>query len=160
MLGARAATDGWMMGQVNIRRMLAGALVAALILFVVESFINGSILGSAWESWAKALGPTYHAPPLAIAMVIWAIVALLHGLTGMLIYVGIRPRFGAGPKTALLAGVLLWIPAFLTHGLSQFALGDIPDRIIMIGWIGGLIATVVAVVAGAATYQEQMSEVR
>jgi hypothetical protein len=142
------------MGQVNIRRMLAGALVAALILFVVESFINGSILGSAWESWATALGPTYHAPALAIAMLIWVIVSLLNGLAGMLIYVGIRPRFGAGPKTAVLAGVLLWVPAFLTHGLSQLALGDIPDRIIAIGIIGGFMAVIVAVVAGAATYQE------
>jgi hypothetical protein len=142
------------MGHVNVRRMIVGALVAAVILFVIEDFINGSILGEAWESWAKGLGPTYHAPPLAIAMVIWAIVSLLHGVTGLMIYASIRPRFGAGPKTALLAALLLWIPGFLTHALSQLALGDIPHRIIAIGCIGGLVAVAVAIVAGAATYQE------
>jgi hypothetical protein len=142
------------MGHVNVRRMIVGALVAAFILFVIEGFINGSILGAAWEDWAKALGPLNHAPSFAVGLVIWAIVSLLHGLAGVLIYVGIRPRFGAGPKTAVLAGLLLWIPGFLTHALSQLALGDIPLRVIVIGCVGGLIAVMVAIVAGAATYQE------
>jgi hypothetical protein len=142
------------MGHVNVGRAILGAIVAAVILFAIEGLINGTILGTEWEDWAKALGPLYHAPSVAVGMVIWAIVSLLHGLTGLLIYVGIRPRFGAGPKTAVLAGLLLWIPAFLTHALSQLALGDIPLRIIVIGCIGGLIAVLVAIVAGAATYQE------
>jgi hypothetical protein len=142
------------MGHVNVGRAILGAIVAAVILFAIEGLINGTILGTEWEDWAKALGPLNHAPSVAVGMVIWAIVSLLHGLTGLLIYVGIRPRFGAGPKTAVLAGLLLWIPAFLTHALSQLALGDIPLRTIVIGCIGGLIAVLVAIVAGAATYQE------
>ena len=142
------------MGHVNVGRMIVGAIVAAVILFVIEGVINGAILGTQWEEWAKALGPLNHAPSFAVGMVIWAIVSLLHGFAGLLIYVGIRPRFGAGPKTAVLAGLLLWIPGFLTHALGQIALGDIPLRLIVIGCIGGLIAVMVAVVAGAATYQE------
>ncbi len=143
------------MGRIKGGRMLAGAVVAAVILFVIEGFINGFILGADWEAWQKALGPLDHAPSMGAGMVIWALVALLHGLAGLAIYVGIRPRFGAGPSTAALAAVLLWIPGFLTHALSQYALGDIPGRMIVIGCIGGLVATLIAVIAGAAVYQEE-----
>jgi hypothetical protein len=142
------------MGQINIGRMILGAIVMAAILFVIEGFINGAILGADWDAWVKDLGPLNHAPSFAGGMVIWAIISLLHGLVGLWIYVGIRPRYGAGPKTAALAGLLLWIPGFLTHALSQFALGDIPSRIIVVGSIGGLVAVLVATVAGAALYRE------
>jgi hypothetical protein len=142
------------MGRINVGRMLVGIIAAAIILFVIEGFINGYILGAEWEAWVKALGPLSHAPSFAAGMVIWAIVSLLHGLTGLWVYVGIRPRYGAGPRAALLAGLLLWIPGFLTHALAQFALGDIPTHIILVGCIGGLVAVLVAIVAGAAIYQE------
>lgn len=142
------------MGHINVARLIIGAVVAAIILFVIEGFINGAILGTEWEAWVKALGPLNHAPSFALGMVIWAIVSLLHGLAGLGIYAGIRPRFGAGPKTALIAGVLLWIPGFLTHALSQLALGDIPNHIIVVGCAGGLVAVLVAIVAGAAVYRE------
>lgn len=146
------------MGQINAGRMILGAIVAAAILFVIEGFINGAILGTEWDDWVKALGPLDHAPSFAAGMAIWAVVSLLHGLVGLWIYVGIRPRYGAGPGTAALAGLLLWIPGFLTHALSQFALGDIPYHIIVVGCLGGLAAVLVATVAGAALYREDAAE--
>jgi hypothetical protein len=142
------------MGHINVGRMIAGAITAGVILFVIEGIINGAILGADWENWATALGPLNHAPSFAGGMVIWALVSLLHGLVALAIYVGIRPRFGAGPRTAALAGLLLWVAGFLTHGLSQFALGDIPARLIVIGWIGGLVAALAATIGGAAVYRE------
>jgi hypothetical protein len=142
------------LGSINVGRMILGAIVAAVILFVIEGFINGAILGAEWDAWVQALGALNHAPSFAAGMAIWAVVAALHGLVGLWIYVGIRPRYGAGAKTAALAGVLLWIPGFLTHALSQLALGDIPSHIILVGCVGGLVAVLVATVAGAALYQE------
>ena len=142
------------MTHINIGRIVVGGIVAAVILFIVSGIVNGAILGSAWQAWLQTMGSLNHAPAGPIGMVIWAIVSLVFGLTGAWIYAGIRPRFGAGPKTALLAGFLLWLAGWLAPSLGQVALGAIPTDVTAIGCIGGLAGALLALLAGAAIYKE------
>jgi hypothetical protein len=142
------------MTTINNTRTVLGGVVASIVLFLASGIINGAILGSAWQDWLNAMGGLNHAPSGAVGMLIWMIVSLLFGLTGVLIYVGIRPRFGSGPKTAMLAGLLLWIAGWFAPALGQIALGAIPPFITAIGCAGGLIAALLAIVAGAALYKE------
>jgi len=135
-------------------RAALGAIVAAIILFVAGGLIHGAILGSEWEAWQKA----GHLPLMLsreTGMVLWAIVSLVNGVVALWIYVGIRPRFGAGAKTAATAGFLLWLAASFGPALGQVALGNVPTRIIVVGCVGFLLAYVVAAVAGAYFYKEE-----
>jgi hypothetical protein len=141
------------MGQINMGRLVIGGIVAAVVLFVIGFIVQGVILGGEWAAWQQA-GHMPYALSHAGMMVIWIIVSLVNGLTGLWIYAGIRPRFGAGPKTALLAGFMLWLAGGLAHALGGFALGNLPQGIIIIGGIGALIADLLAILAGAYFYKE------
>lgn len=142
------------MNKINFNRVVGGGILAAILLFVMEGFIQGAILGSEWKAWAEAMGSLNHAPSNSTGMLIWLIVSLVHGITGVWIYAAIRPRYGAGPKTALLAGLLIWLPGWLTPALGYFALGNIPHHIAIVGSIGGLLAALISIVAGAYIYKE------
>lgn len=142
------------MTHINTSRIVLGGIVAAIVLFVVSGIVNGAILGSAWQAWLEAMGSLNHAPATPIGMLIWAAVSLVFGLTGVWIYAAIRPRYGAGWRTALLAGFLLWLAGWLAPALGQVALGAIPTYVTFVGCAGGLAGALLALLAGAATYKE------
>jgi hypothetical protein len=142
------------MTQINSSRIVLGGVVAAIVLFIVSGVVNGAILGSAWQDWLRAMGSLNHAPAEPVGLVIWAVVSLVFGVTGIWIYAGIRPRYGAGPKTALLAGLLLWLAGWLAPALGQVALGAIPTYVTVIGCAGGLVGALLALLAGAYFYKE------
>jgi hypothetical protein len=141
------------MGPINWTRVIIGGGVAAVILFIAGFIIHGAILGADWTAWQKA-----GHMPLALshgeAIVIWVLVSLINGFTGVWIYAGIRPRYGAGAKTALIAGFMLWLVGGLVAALAEYALGNVPHRIVFVAAIGGLIADLIAIVAGAYFYKE------
>jgi hypothetical protein len=142
------------MGRINCPRVIIGGIVAAVILFVAGFIIHGAILGADWKAWADA-GHMPLALSHGAAAVIWIILSLVNGLTGVWIYAGIRPRYGAGPKTALIAGLAIWLVGGLVAALAQYALGNVPHRVVVIGGIGDLIADLIAIVAGAYCYKEE-----
>ncbi len=142
------------MTRINSSRLLMGGIVAAIVLFIVSGIVNGAILGSAWQAWLQAMGSLNHAPSATAGIVIWAVVSLVFGLTGIWIYAGIRPRYGAGWKTAMLAGLLLWLTGWLAPALGQVALGAIPFYVTVVGCVGGLVGALLALLAGAAVYKE------
>ena len=141
------------MEPINWTRVIIGGGVAAVILFIAGFIIHGVILGADWTAWQKA-----GHMPLALshgeAIVIWVLVSLINGFTGVWIYAGIRPRYGAGAKTALIAGFMLWLVGGLVAALAEYALGNVPHRIVFVAAIGGLIADLIAIVAGAYFYKE------
>jgi hypothetical protein len=142
------------MGRINWARVVVGGLVAAVILFVAGFIIHGAILGSDWTAWQQA-----GHMPLALshgeAVVIWVILSLVNGITGVWIYTGIRPRYGAGATTALIAGFIVWLLGGLAAALAQYALGNVPHKIVVVGAICGLIADLIAILAGAYLYKEE-----
>ena len=141
------------MGHINWTRVIVGGLVAAVILFIAGFIIHGAILGADWMAWRNA-GHMPLALPHGEAVVIWIIVSLISGLTGLWIYAGIRPRYGAGARTALIAGFMVWLVGGLVGALAEYALGNVPHNIVVVGAIGYLIADLIAIVAGAYFYQE------
>ena len=141
------------MGRINCARVIGGGIVAAVILFIAGFIIHGVILEPDWAAW-DAAGHM----PLALShgamSAIWVIVALINGITGVWIYAGIRPRYGAGAKTALIAGFILWLVGGLVAALAQYSLGNAPHAVVWVAGIGGLIADLIAILAGAYFYKE------
>lgn len=138
----------------NVRRIVFGGLVAGIIYNVIETIANGVILGAEWKAWQISLGTADHPPAPGAAIGLWTLIAFCWGIAGAWLYAAIRPRFGAGPKSAIIAASVLWMIGWLFNELEQVALGDIPHHLLIIGSLAGLIASLAAVFTAAWIYRE------
>jgi hypothetical protein len=142
------------MGKMNIGRLIAGGLVAGLIINIAEGVTNGAILGQQWKQWAAKMAPVTQQPTNAQAMTLWTILAFALGLIAIWMYAAVRPRLGPGPKTAITVGLVLWILYWPLVTVQHAALGTVPLNMEVIGDIGGLAGAILGVLAGGAIYKE------
>jgi len=139
------------MGKINWGRVALGGLLAGVVLNVYDWLLNGVILMNDWNTALQALGKGQ----MGGSMVVWFVVCdFLIGLWTLWFYAAIRPRYGAGPKTALIAGLGGWALIGLINTLSTLPMGILPPGLLHWNLIGALIMYPVAAVAGAALYQE------
>jgi uncharacterized membrane protein len=98
------------MGQINLGRVVIGGLLAGLIINVGEFILNGLLL----EEQMNAAMAALNKPPINPNMIMF-FVLFGFGLGCMLVwtYAAIRPRFGAGVKTAVCASSLVWALSYL-----------------------------------------------
>lgn len=89
------------------------------------------------------------------AIVIFNIWGFLLGIATVWLYAAIRPRYGAGPKTAIRAGVVTWAVAVFLANLGNYPLGLFPTRLLVISSVVGLVEIVVATLVGAWLYREE-----
>ena len=140
------------MGNINFGRVLLGGLVAGVILNIGEALLNGKVLAKQMEElFFKKCGIPL---PGNSFMVIAVIITFVLGIVIVLGYASIRPRFGPGPKTAIIAALFAWFGVYLYQNVIGFGLGIIPGNLLamILGW--GLVEYVLAAMAGAALYKE------
>jgi heme/copper-type cytochrome/quinol oxidase subunit 2 len=138
----------------NSTRIVIGGVLAGIVLFIIAGITNGVILGNDWDAWLKAMGPLNHAPSQAVATLLWLIVTILVGVTGMWIYAAARSKLKPGPATAAKVGVVVWICTFFAPEIGNIALGAYPEKTIVVGAIAGLVGSVLAMLAGAWVYRD------
>ena len=80
--------------------------------------------------------------------------APLFGIFLVWLYAAVRPRFGPGPRTAVIAGLACWVLIGLLHALSEAPMGFFPQRLMVIAVSVGLVQMVLAALAGAKVYTE------
>ena len=140
--------------KMNTGRVLLGGALAGLVLFIVTGIVNGAILAVDLTVWMQGMGNFLHPASQAFSMCLWAVMCLTNGIVGVWIYAGIRPRFGAGPKSALLAGFAVWLVSKFAVALDFFALGLLPEPILIGQTIGGFFGIMLGVIVGARVYKE------
>jgi hypothetical protein len=141
-------------GKINVSRLIWGGVVAGVVLDVITGFANARVFNGEFQSWANGMGDHLHPPGPPIQISFWVLMCLIDGMVGVWIYVGMRPRFGAGPKTALIAGLLVWTAGRLCVAFDMFALGVFPWRLLAGQSILGLAAILPGVLTGAWIYRE------
>lgn len=139
------------MGNINIKRMLLGGLLAGLVIGVGEYILSELILGGQWAEVLTETGTGQFGGGQIAGL---AIVALLYGIALVWIYVAIRPRFGPGPKTAVVAGLTMWVVAWLLVSAYLIVIGVYPAGLMIAATVWGLFELLIAAVAGAWLYQE------
>ena len=140
------------MPRINWIRLIAGALVAAIILFVTDGLMHESWLHDDWLAVYRNLRATTPEETPG-SMVYFAIFELGRGFIALLLYVLMRDPFSPGPKTAVLAALVTWV-AFSLTGPAQFIpLGFFSNALWMKMGFAHLITTVIATIAGAAIYK-------
>lgn len=140
----------------NWKRVIAGGLIAGLIINIGELLLNGVVLASEWEAFRQQLG--YDGSFTTTQMTISVIITFLFGIALIWLYAAIRPRFGPGPKTAVIAGGALWIVAYVLFGASLWAAGMFTTRLMVFSIIWGSVEAPVAALAGAWVYKEDGSD--
>ena len=75
-------------------------------------------------------------------------------LGGMMFYATMRAYFGAGPKTAVLAGIVAWIAFSLTGPVQFIPLGFFSNALWLKVGAFQLIVSILATIVGAALYKD------
>jgi hypothetical protein len=141
------------MAQINWGRLILGSLIAAIIMFVTDGFIHERIASADWTAVYNGLGARTPEPH-GSSMVYFGIYELGRGFTAMMFYVLMRAYFGAGPKTAVLAGIVGWIAFSLTAPAQFIPLGFFSTALWLKVGVMHLITSIVATIAGAALYKD------
>jgi hypothetical protein len=138
------------MGKINLGRVILGGLLAGLIISISEYVLNTYVMAADTSELLQRLGLAEIGTNQIIGFIVLTFVL---GIVMIWLYAAIRPRFGAGVKTAIIAAVVVWIFGLLS-GLSDVIVGLIPAGTLVLPAVWGLVETIVAAVAGAWVYQE------
>ena len=121
--------------------------------------MDGILLAPQWAAGMTALGKS---GGFSINQIMgFNILGLCYGIAVVWLYAAIRPRYGAGPKTAVTAGLALWVASVLLPNIGFMGVnGLFSNNLTVMTTIGGIVECVVAALAGAAVYKESAETVR
>lgn len=139
------------MAAINTGRVIIGGLVAGLIINVVEFVMNMFVVAGDMKAVYEKMGM---AEPGGAVIGGYVVLAFVLGLLLAWLYAAIRPRFGAGPKTAVIAALALWVGAALVPMVSWVMMGTYPMRLTIIGLVYGFVEFLIGALAAGAIYQE------
>jgi hypothetical protein len=142
------------MGKINIQKVLVGGLVAGVVLSVIDVAMYGAVLKAPMaEAW-KAVGrPTMTDMQRDLEVPMSILLDFVAGVFLVAVYAAIRPRFGAGPSTALKAGLGGWFFASVLSAMFSFQ-GIMPLGVMVITSLVLLVEYPLALVIGAKFYSE------
>jgi hypothetical protein len=139
------------MGRINVGRVIVGGLVAGLVINFGEYLLNEPVLGEQWKAAMAALNK----PPVGGGSIAWFMIqGFLMGIAVVWLYAAMRPRFGAGPKTAILAGLIMWFFAAFCGFGSTAIIGLFPGHLVGLTLAWELVEGPLAALAGAWVYRE------
>ena len=111
-------------------------------------------MGKLWEDGMKSLNR-----PDAFSGAFLFCLFLVFGIGGILlvwVYAAIRPRYGAGVRTAVCAGLVVWAFAVLPNMMNAVT-GLYSRRLMLYSTLAGIVEIVVGAIVGAALYKEDAS---
>jgi hypothetical protein len=137
---------------INTGRVVVAGLAAGVILNIGDALSGALLMHDEMQSMVTRLNldPAVLTPAGAAP---WIIVDFLYGILIVFAYAAIRARFGPGPKTAVVAGWMLF--AAITVVLYGFyTMGIFDTGGFVKGTILSLINTTLASLVGGALYKE------
>ena len=141
------------MNKINWARVIGGGLLAGLVINVFEGVLNAVVLA---EDWRQLM--SQYNKPVAFSpgqIVTYNVLGFLMGIAAIWLYAAIRPRFGAGPRTALRAACAFWAFAYLFPNLFMVATDLVPARLVLTATVVGFVELAIAVSLGARLYREE-----
>ncbi|HEY4658222.1 MAG TPA: hypothetical protein VIH11_01820 [Gemmatimonadaceae bacterium] len=138
----------------NTGKVVVGGLVAGLVMNVIDYVTNTYVLATQMKTEMDKLNPSLMTNMEGSnTMITWIVLDFVLGILLVWTYAAIRPRFGAGPKTAVYAGLLFWLIGGVLWA-SLTAMGMWSWSFFALAACGYLVNMLVSSVAGAAVYTE------
>jgi len=143
------------MHKINSGRMILGGIIAAVILDILEYVDNGILLAKPWADNQAALHAAQVSTRGYIAFNLWCLAV---GFIAIWLYAAIRPRFGPGPKTALLASAVVWLLGWPLQMVAPAAMHMVPKTLALNSSLLGIPEVAIAVLVGAYFYKEEPAQ--
>jgi hypothetical protein len=138
------------MGHINYAGVLKGGIAAGVIMNISEFVLN----------LVNALGQIDKANAVSLPRPVGGQIVVLVGMTFMLgimtvwLYAAIRPRLGAGPGTAICAGLVVWTLSYLYMSITMGVLGLNSMDIVVLGVVWTAAEMILASAVGGYLYRE------
>lgn len=139
------------MSGINVRRVILGGLVAGLVANAFDFVITSFLMATEFSSMLARLS----VGESVMRSWIWVFAAadFAWGFLLVFTYAAIRPRFGPGPRTAVIGAVMLWV-ALAIAVLILMAIGLHTPQSYAKSSALYLVSAISASLAGAALYKE------
>jgi hypothetical protein len=146
------------MERINMGRVILGGIVAGIVADILGSIVDGVLLAPQWAEGMKALGR----PQFSVTQIVgFNILGLAYGIFAVWLYAAIRPRYGAGPRAAVCAGMAVWVAGVLLPNAGFMgAAGLFPTNLTVMTTLAAIVEWVAAALAGAALYKEGAGSVQ
>jgi hypothetical protein len=136
----------------NIGKLILGGIVAGIVYFIGDGIVHGLLLKQHWVTILSAVN--VDADTALKTPAIFGTYDLIKGLVAVWIYAAIRPRFGAGARTAVIAGIVTWLAA-----VPLPLIGLIPMKFFNAGFVGlwsayAFVPMILGALVGAWLYRE------
>ncbi|HEU4724371.1 MAG TPA: hypothetical protein VFU59_03640 [Candidatus Eisenbacteria bacterium] len=136
----------------NRPRLLLGGLAAGILLVATGVGLGHGVLGA---EYVRAFA-SHRAHPVNVVTVLEnTSLRLLYGFLVVFLYAAIRPRFGAGPRTAILAALVLWVAAILPRNMLLSEFGIVSGGQLGLSLAYGAAELILAALVGGAIYRER-----
>ena len=136
------------MNKVNWLRVVLCGLLAGIVWIILGAMVT-ALLG---RDFAALPNNRLGSPTPGFVLVNVAL-DLLEGISILWLYAAIRPRYGAGAKTAVIAAFAWWFVVSLGDA-TWCSFGLFPERTVIPLMVGSLPALVLCTIAGAKFYRE------
>jgi len=146
------------MERINLSRVILGGMVAGIVADILGYIVDGVILAPQWSAAMRVLGKGDFSTNQILA---FNVIGLAYGIFAVWLYAAIRPRYGAGPRTAICAGLAVWVAGVLLPNAALMGItGLFPSALTAISTLAGVIEWPAAMLAGASLYKEGAEAVR
>lgn len=140
-------------GRINAPRVVIGGIVAGVVSRGLQHLVDDVFLGRQWDAQLVSLGRGYFGLFSGIGDIVFG---LIGGILSIWLYASICPRFGAGRRTAILAGMVVWAIGTLVPNAFIMFLGNLFSRPLAEGTtLGAMGAVVIGTLAGAELYRDR-----
>jgi hypothetical protein len=140
------------MGKINVGRLILGGIVAGIAIDILDYFVDGVWLAQRWADGMALLGKPGFSQ---IQIILFNVIGLLTGIVAIWVYAAIRPRFGAGIKTAIIAGLAVWLLTTVFPNLAFMHVAHLfSNHLALYTTLGGLVEAVFGTIVGASVYKE------
>jgi hypothetical protein len=114
---------------------------------------NNYVLAADWQAWAASHNIDAAALTSGAVAGTWTAVDFVFGLMLAFTYAAMRPRFGAGIGTAILASLIIYLaPTIVMFGFTM--MGMLSMAMFVKGSLGAIVSTFGAGIVAAAIYKE------
>src|ERR1051326_5777526 len=135
------------MPKTNWTRVILGGLLAGVVINAGELLLHRMLLQERWAAAFAALGKH----PTGWAQFIPA--NFLVGFFIVWLYTRLRSRYGPGPRTALRAGLAMWVVFWVVPTMALVPLELFPNQLLFLIIAGGLVNANLAALLGAWLYK-------
>ena len=139
------------MSGINLSRVVVGGLVAGVVANALDFAINTYLMADEMADMAQRLNLNMAA--VEASTTTWIIVDFIWGLLLVFAYAAMRPRFGAGPKTAVISGLTLWLGVTAVFA-GLMAMGLYTQQAYIKASALSLVSTIIPSLIGGYLYKE------